>query len=44
MSLEALEQVLGKLQEAWMNEKHSPELLEPRWGRAEASWGLAPGI
>ena len=26
------EQVLGKLQEAWMNEKHSPELLEPRSG------------
>jgi len=23
-------EVLGKLQEAWMNEKHSPELLEPR--------------
>jgi hypothetical protein len=23
-------QVLGKLEEAWLNEKHSPELLEPK--------------
>jgi GINS complex subunit 4 len=22
--------VLGKLEEAWLNEKHSPELLEPK--------------